>query len=260
MAAGCQDKYHPVGGRHSFKLLIRRVTDPKTVVSFLTWSVMNGNIFRNLTSGIKLKRKKPAPNNVQDSHKNDVNSSIIDDEEKELFEDETNPVRNKNRIQVFGEDVPDPVSSFDEIVSKYRINEAVCKNLKEAGFNDPTPVQMQTIPLMMERRELIASAPTGSGKTLAFLLPIITQLKGPKKIGFRALILSPTWELAKQTHREFLWISNGTGLRIHMINDVEKFEKKFGPGSKINKDIVITTPKRLLKLLSTDPPSIDLKQ
>jgi ATP-dependent RNA helicase DDX52/ROK1 len=62
----------------------------------------------------------------------------------------------------------------------------------------PTPIQMQAIPVMLHGRELLASAPTGSGKTLAFSIPILMQLKQPTNKGFRALIISPTRELANQ--------------------------------------------------------------
>ena len=51
------------------------------------------------------------------------------------------------------------------------------ESLKEAGYKKPTPIQMQTFPLIMEKRELFGLAPTGSGKTLAFLLPILHHLR-----------------------------------------------------------------------------------
>jgi superfamily II DNA/RNA helicase len=75
--------------------------------------------------------------------------------------------------------------------------------LKEAGFDEPTPIQRQAIPALLENHELLAVAPTGSGKTLAFLLPIICSLKSKddEAGGPRALLLSPTKELAQQSHR-----------------------------------------------------------
>ncbi|KAK6269271.1 hypothetical protein J4Q44_G00394120, partial [Coregonus suidteri] len=57
---------------------------------------------------------------------------------------------------------------------------------------------MQAYTLMMHGRELLACAPTGSGKTLAFCLPLLTHLKQPANLGFRALVISPTRELASQ--------------------------------------------------------------
>ena len=90
---------------------------------------------------------------------------------------------------------------------------------------------MQAIPLMLKKREILACAPTGSGKTAAFLVPIIHCLGGPQKKGFRAVIVSPTRELANQTHRECVKLSEGIGLRCHVIDNVGKATQKFGSHS-----------------------------
>ncbi|XP_065765769.1 probable ATP-dependent RNA helicase DDX52 isoform X2 [Muntiacus reevesi] len=107
-------------------------------------------------------------------------------------------------------------------------------------------------------RELLASAPTGSGKTLAFSIPILMHLKQPTNKGFRALVISPTRELASQIHRELVKLSEGTGFRIHMIHKAAVAAKKFGPKSSKKFDILVTTPNRLIYLLKQDPPGIDL--
>lgn len=78
---------------------------------------------------------------------------------------------------------------------------------------------------------MLACAPTGSGKTAAFLLPIIHHLKGPQKQGFRAVIISPTRELAKQTYRECLKLSEGRNFRVHIISKVNQALEKYGPKS-----------------------------
>ena len=119
---------------------------------------------------------------------------------------------------------------------------------------------MQVISLMLANREIIGCAPTGSGKTLAFLLPIVKHLKSPKSDGFRAIILVPTRELAKQIHREFIWISRGSGLRIHLIKNVNFAEKKFSTQSSLKFDILITTPKRLEYLLKQEKPAINIEK
>ena len=77
----------------------------------------------------------------------------------------------------------------------------------------------------------MACAPTGSGKTAAFLLPIIHHLKGPQNKGFRAVILNPTRELAKQTHKECVRLSEGYNFRIHIINKINQALTKYGPKS-----------------------------
>uniref|UniRef100_G3UED3 Probable ATP-dependent RNA helicase DDX52 n=1 Tax=Loxodonta africana TaxID=9785 RepID=G3UED3_LOXAF len=120
------------------------------------------------------------------------------------------------------------------------------------------PISMVAPCFTFRGRELLASAPTGSGKTLAFSIPILMQLKQPTNKGFRALIISPTRELASQIHRELLKISEGTGFRIHMIHKAAVAAKKFGPKSSKKFDILVTTPNRLIYLLKQDPPGIDL--
>ncbi len=73
---------------------------------------------------------------------------------------------------------------------------ALEKALREMGFNQPTPIQAQAIPVALERRDLMGCAQTGTGKTAAFGIPVLTRLlKAPQKL---ALILAPTRELAAQ--------------------------------------------------------------
>lgn len=167
-----------------------------------------------------------------------------------------NRLRNLNRIHVRGTDVNPPIESFEDIAVEPIIKE----NIAKTGFERPTPIQMQAIPLMLAKRELICCAPTGSGKTLSFLIPIIDQLRRPQKVGFRAVILAPTRELAKQIHRECLWISYGTGLRVHIIKNVNLAKKKFGLNSGLKYDILVTTPNRLVWLLNQKPIAINIQK
>nr|XP_045014584.1 probable ATP-dependent RNA helicase DDX52 isoform X2 [Jaculus jaculus] len=175
-----------------------------------------------------------------------------------LRKEKLNFFRNKHKIHVQGTDLPDPIATFQQLDQEYKINSRLLKNILDAGFQMPTPIQMQAIPVMLHNRELLASAPTGSGKTLAFGIPILMQLKQPTNKGFRALIISPTRELASQIHRELTKISEGTGFRIHMIHKAAVAAKKFGPKSSKKFDILVTTPNRLIYLLKQDPPGIDL--
>lgn len=106
----------------------------------------------------------------------------------------------------------------------------------------------------------MACAPTGSGKTAAFLVTIIRDLKKPKKKGFRAVILCPTRELAKQTQRECLRLAEGIDLRVHTLNKTNQAEAKYGPKSNKQYDILITTPNRVCYLLDQAEPLIDLSK
>lgn len=165
----------------------------------------------------------------------------------------------QNSIKTAGDDVPQPIRSFKLLFERYDIAKHLRDAVAKSGFQAPTAVQSQVIPIMMDRREIVASAPTGSGKTLAFVVPIIHQLKEPKRLGsFRAVILAPTRELAKQIHREALWISQGSNLKIHHLKDVKEAAKKFSPESLYKYDVLVTTPNRLSALLKTDPPAISL--
>uniref|UniRef100_A0A452DT13 Probable ATP-dependent RNA helicase DDX52 n=1 Tax=Capra hircus TaxID=9925 RepID=A0A452DT13_CAPHI len=177
---------------------------------------------------------------------------------EQLRKEKLNFFRNKHKIHVQGTDLPDPIATFQQLDQEYKINSRLLQNILDAGFQIPTPIQMQAIPVMLHGRELLASAPTGSGKTLAFSIPILMHLKQPTNKGFRALIISPTRELASQIHRELIKLSEGTGFRIHMIHKAAVAAKKFGPKSSKKFDILVTTPNRLIYLLKQDPPGIDL--
>ncbi|EFN79685.1 Probable ATP-dependent RNA helicase DDX52, partial [Harpegnathos saltator] len=170
-----------------------------------------------------------------------------------------NHLRNQNRISVTGNRVPELITDFEELKTKYQISENLMNNMKACDYICPTPVQMQAMPILLEGRNILACAPTGSGKTAAFLLPIICSLQKPQNKGFRAVILSPTRELAKQTYRECLSLSDGYDFRIHIINKTNQALTKYGPSSSQKFDILITTPKRLVFLLNQDPPAISLK-
>ncbi|XP_072302230.1 probable ATP-dependent RNA helicase DDX52 [Eucyclogobius newberryi] len=177
---------------------------------------------------------------------------------KHLHQEKVNRIRGQHRINVHGCDVPDPVCTFEEFHSEYRLHSCILKTLKDAGLDSPTPIQMQAIPLMMHGREVLACAPTGSGKTLAFCLPLLTHLQQPANLGFRAVVISPTRELASQTYRELLRLSDGLGFRVHIIDKASLAAKKYGPQSSKKYDILVSTPNRLIYLLNQDPPALDL--
>ncbi|XP_004076440.3 probable ATP-dependent RNA helicase DDX52 [Oryzias latipes] len=212
-----------------------------------TWNESEGN-------GIKL--TSSSGRKIQSLQCDEEKSSLK--KLKRLHQEKINRVRSQHRINVHGSDVPDPVCTFEELQSEYRLNPRVLQNLKDAGLNSPTPIQMQAIPLMMHGRELLACAPTGSGKTLAFCLPLLTHLQHPANLGFRAVIISPTRELASQTYRELLRLSEGVGFRVHIIDKASLAAKKYGPHSNKKYDILVSTPNRLVFLLKQDPPAIDL--
>ena len=98
------------------------------------------------------------------------------------------------------------------------INNDILKGLSSLGFTEPTPVQAQVIPLMLERQvDLVSLAQTGTGKTAAFGLPLI-QLTNSKSRQTQGLILCPTRELCVQVARDMEAFSHQVeGLRILAI-------------------------------------------
>ncbi|MXQ84494.1 hypothetical protein E5288_WYG020657 [Bos mutus] len=170
---------------------------------------------------------------------------------EQLRKERLNFFRNKHKIHVQGTDLPDPIATFQQLDQEYKINSRLLQNILDAGFQTPTPIQMQAIPVMLHGRELLASAPTGSGKTLAFSIPILMHLKQPTNKGFRALIISPTRELASQKK----------GNLISVFEKVKLYCDPFDSPRVLNvnmPNILVTTPNRLIYLLKQDPPGIDL--
>ncbi|MCU0245590.1 MAG: DEAD/DEAH box helicase [Bryobacter sp.] len=94
---------------------------------------------------------------------------------------------------------------------------ALKSNLSRHGFATPTPVQSQAIPPALEGRDVVATAQTGTGKTLAFLLPILNSLAAQPRAGVRAVILTPTRELAQQIERAFVQLAANTGVRAAVV-------------------------------------------
>ena len=81
------------------------------------------------------------------------------------------------------------------------LSQEVWRGVIKKGYKVPTPIQRKTVPLIMDGKDVVAMARTGSGKTASFLIPMFEKLKASKSTGARALVLSPTRELALQTLR-----------------------------------------------------------
>lgn len=128
-------------------------------------------------------------------------------------------------------------------LSKY-----ICANIAKKGFRNPTPIQRKTIPLVLEGRDVVGMARTGSGKTAAFVLPMLEKLKvHSARVGARAVILSPSRELALQTQKVVKDFSRGTDLRSVLLVGGDSLEDQFGMVMS-NPDIIIATPGRFLHL------------
>ncbi|MFZ4545235.1 MAG: DEAD/DEAH box helicase [Saprospiraceae bacterium] len=126
--------------------------------------------------------------------------------------------------------------------------------LKTEGYTTPTPIQAQTIPLILERKDILGCAQTGTGKTAAFAIPIIqllTQDKNlpPGKRQIRSLILTPTRELAIQIAESFSNYGRQTPLRFTVIfGGVSQHSQVEAIRNGV--DVLIATPGRLLDLIN----------
>ena len=134
------------------------------------------------------------------------------------------------------------------------LSEPILKALKTEGYTTPTPIQEQSIPIILDRKDLLGCAQTGTGKTAAFAIPILQILEGGKIYdqgprAIKCLILTPTRELAIQIGESFTAYGRHTGMKHTVI---------FGgvsQGSQVSAlksgvDILIATPGRLLDLIN----------
>lgn len=118
------------------------------------------------------------------------------------------------------------------------------KAITRKGFSVPTPIQRKTIPLILDGQDVVGMARTGSGKTAAFVIPMIEKLKSHSaKVGARAVVLSPSRELALQTLKVVKEMGKGTDLRTTLLVGGDSLEDQFGSMAS-NPDIIIATPGR----------------
>ena len=132
------------------------------------------------------------------------------------------------------------------------IAEPILKALLDKNYEIPTPIQVQAIPVALEGRDILGIAQTGTGKTAAFAIPIIQNLltsTNNKKRNIKALILTPTRELAIQIDECFTEYAKYTGIRntvifggVNQRSQVDELKR--------GTDILIATPGRLLDLIA----------
>lgn len=142
---------------------------------------------------------------------------------------------------------------------QFNFDERILDGLSSMGYTKPSPIQEQAIPIILNRKDLIACAQTGTGKTAAYLLPILNNIIHAETRHLNTLIIAPTRELAQQIDQQiegfayFLGVSSipvyggGDGAAW----DVQKRALQEGA------DIVIATPGRLISLLATGMIKLD---
>ncbi|MBZ5592103.1 MAG: DEAD/DEAH box helicase [Acidobacteriia bacterium] len=134
--------------------------------------------------------------------------------------------------------------------SEFSLSAHVKSNLVKHRFTEPTPVQALAIGPALAGHDVVATAQTGTGKTLAFVLPILERIgKHPSHSGIRAVILSPTRELAIQIDETFAKMAAGTGIRATVVvgglNERSQLQS-----IRKGAQVLIATPGRLYDFLS----------
>ena len=128
------------------------------------------------------------------------------------------------------------------------LNEQILAGVDSLGFTEPIPVQAQAIPVVLEGRDIVASAQTGTGKTAAFGLPTLQLVAGAKGKGPHALVVTPTRELAAQIEKVVSVVCEKTGQRAVIVMGGAKFDRQIKELER-GCDLLVATPGRLIDLM-----------
>ncbi|XP_056384066.1 mucin-2-like [Hyla sarda] len=163
----------------------------------------------------------------------------------QLGQDQVDTLRQQLGVSVQGKEVCRPIVEFEHC----NFPPTLCTNLKRAGYDAPTPIQMQMIPVGLMGRDILASADTGSGKTAAFLLPAVVRCMEQKDAP-AALILTPTRELAVQIEKQaqelmFKLPKMKTALLVGGMPLPPQVHRL-----KQNVQVIIATPGRILEIIN----------
>lgn len=141
----------------------------------------------------------------------------------------------------------------------FHFDDKLIDGLASMGFNTPTPIQQQAIPVILDDKDLIACAQTGTGKTGAYLLPIMDKIVRAEKRHLNTLIIAPTRELAQQIDQQIEGIGYFLGVSsipVYGGGDGATWDQQ-RKAMEEGADIVIATPGRLIALLATGKIVLD---
>jgi ATP-dependent RNA helicase RhlE len=133
--------------------------------------------------------------------------------------------------------------------NQFNLDSRLLASIKRAGYDLPTPIQTQAIPAALDGRDLIGTAQTGTGKTAAFVLPILHALLSGPRNRSRALIVTPTRELAEQIHQTVRSLTVGTNLRSTTVYGGVGANPQIQALRK-GVEIIVACPGRLLDLVA----------
>lgn len=131
--------------------------------------------------------------------------------------------------------------------SKFNFHDKIARSIAAFGYTHPTPIQRETIPKILNGKDLFGLAQTGTGKTAAFVLPILQRLLKGKRNRPRALIIAPTRELAEQIHTNIESLARQTGLKSTVLyGGVGKLPQI--RAIQAGAEIIVACPGRLIDL------------
>eukprot|EP00850_Spirogloea_muscicola_P021626 SM000256S08680 [mRNA] locus=s256:84898:88524:+ [translate_table: standard] len=169
-------------------------------------------------------------------------------------EQEASSLRKELHIRVRGKRQPPPlILAFSDL----RLPLRLLKNLENAGYLTPTPIQMQVVPAVIDGHDILAMAQTGSGKTAAFVVPLIAKICSRQELqepagvlaeSCIALVLGPTRELCAQIEKVIQTLAEGLPLRTALIVGGNPFPQQLHRLQQKPK-VIIATPGRLLEVL-----------
>lgn len=165
-----------------------------------------------------------------------------------MSEQDVAEYRKSLAIRVSGFDVPRPIKSFGDCGFSLQLMNAI----KKQGYEKPTSIQCQALPIVLSGRDIIGIAKTGSGKTAAFVLPMIVHIMDQpelqKEEGPIGVICAPTRELAHQIYLECKKFAKSHGIRVSAVyggmSKLDQFKEL-----KAGCEIVVATPGRLIDML-----------
>ena len=189
--------------------------------------------------------KKEAKQRFDDRHWSEKDYENMTERDWRIFREDYN-------ISCKGGKIPPPLRSWKDPCIPNDIKEVI----EGVGYKEPTPIQMQAIPIGLQNRDIIGVAETGSGKTAAFLIPLLVWIQSLPKIvriedadqGPYAIILAPTRELAQQIEEESTKFGKSLGIRtVTIIGGISREDQGF----KLRQgcEIVIATPGRMIDVL-----------
>ncbi len=139
-------------------------------------------------------------------------------------------------------------AAFPQAFAALGLSDDIVRGVGALGFTEPTPVQAESIPLILAGQDVIASAQTGTGKTCAFVLPLLQRIASLKGKGPHALVVTPTRELAQQIDDVCKVVCAETHQKVAIVMGGAKFKPQISALEK-GVDLLVATPGRLIDLM-----------